>query len=36
VVIQTIGDVVGIPLRLGTMVGGDDIVITRVDDTGIV
>lgn len=36
VVIQTIGDVVGIPLRLGTMVGGDDIVITRVDDTWIV
>ena len=36
VVIQTIGDVAGIPLRLGTMVGGDDIVIARVDDTGIV
>ena len=35
-VIQTIGDVAGIPLRLGTMVGGDDIVIARVDDTGIV
>ena len=35
VVVQTIGDVVGVPLRLGAMVGDDDVVVMRIDGTGI-
>ena len=32
VVVQTIGDVVGVPLCLGAMVGGDNVVVMQVDD----